>query len=46
MNKNKIEIVPIIIENQQKHNEIGRVLYIYIQNEIKKLKGEIKDGNE
>jgi len=46
MSKNKVEIVPVIIENQQLNQEIGRVLYRFLQEELKKLKGEIKNENK
>ena len=45
MSKYKVEKVPVIIENQQLNQEIGRVFYRFLQEELKKLKGEIKNEN-
>lgn len=45
MSKCKVEIVPVIIESQQLNQEIGRVFYRFLQEELKKLKGEIKNEN-
>ena len=46
MSKCNLEIIPVIIENQQKNIEIGRVFYRFLQEELKKLKGEIKNENK
>ncbi len=46
MSKCNLEIIPVIIENQQKNIEIGRVFYRFLQEELKRLKGEIKNENK
>lgn len=37
---NKVEIIPVIIENHTKNREIGNIFYRFLQEELKKLKGE------
>lgn len=46
MGKCNLEIIPVIIENQQKNIEIGRVFYRFLQEELKRLKGEMKNENK
>ncbi len=46
MSKCNLEIIPVIIENQQKNIEIGRVFYRFLQEELKRLKGEMKNENK
>lgn len=46
MSKCNLEIIPVIIENQQKNIEIGRVFYRFLQEELKRLKGEMENENK
>ena len=46
MSKCNLEIIPVIIENQQNNIEIGRVFYRFLQEELKRLKGEMKNENK
>lgn len=46
MSKCNLEIIPVIIENQQKNIEIGRAFYRFLQEELKRLKGEMKNENK
>ena len=44
--KTKVYIFPVVVENHKNNIEVGRRFYQFIFEEIKKLKGENKNGEK